>query len=288
MLCSHAARLARSGSRTPRVSSGSGIGASSRRITNSRETRAWSAWVISSSRRLDGFIAGAAASTPSRSPNSDSNWQAVFGPMPGTPGTLSTLSPIRASRSIIFSGPQPNFSRTSSGPIDFCLIGSCMITPGRISCIRSLSEDTMVTWPPCFHRGLGVGGDQVVRLPVGQLDGGDVERQRGIPHQGELRDQLRRWLRPLRLVGVVDAVAERRAAGVEDDGDVRAGMVLQQPRQHVGEAEHGVHRRAVGPGHRRQRVEGAEDEPRPVHEHQMEGRCLAAQCPVSDAPGFST
>jgi uncharacterized Zn-finger protein len=25
-----------------------------------------------------------------------------------------------------------------------------------------------------------------------------------------------------------------------------------------------------------------------VHEHQMEGRCLAAQCPVSDAPGFST
>ncbi len=36
--------------------------------------------------------------------------------------------------------------------------------------------------------------------------------------------------------------------GIEDHREMRADMVLQQPRQHVGEAEHGVHRRAVRAG----------------------------------------
>ena len=100
------------------------------------------------SRRFEGFIAGAAASAVSRSPNSLMSCAAPFGPMPGTPGTLSTESPISACTSTILSGVTPNFSITSAGPIGFCLIGSSISTPGRMSCIRSLSEETMVTWPP--------------------------------------------------------------------------------------------------------------------------------------------
>ena len=100
------------------------------------------------SRFFDGFIAGAAASTASRSPNSPISWAAVFGPMPGTPGTLSTASPISACTSTSLSGGTPNFSITSAGPIGFCFIGSSIATPGRMSCIRSLSEETMVVRQP--------------------------------------------------------------------------------------------------------------------------------------------
>ncbi len=142
-----------------------------------------------------------------------------------------------------------------------------------------------------LHRSLGVGGDQVVRLPVRQLDGGHVEGGRRVPHQGELRHQLGRRRRALRLVGVVDAVAEGVPPGVEDHRQVGADMVLQQPRQHVGEAEHGVDRRAVRPGHRRQRVEGAEDEPRAVHQDQVQRPAAARPRSVPGArraPGFST
>ena len=100
------------------------------------------------SRRFDGFIDGAAASTASTSPNSLISCAAPLGPIPGTPGTLSVESPISACTSTILSGVTPNFSITSAGPIGFCLIGSSISTPGRINCIRSLSDDTIVTWPP--------------------------------------------------------------------------------------------------------------------------------------------
>ncbi len=49
-------------------------------------------------------------------------------------------------------------------------------------------------------------------------------------------------------------------------------MLAQQLGQHVGEAEHCVHRRAIWPRHRRQRVIGAEDEARSVDQDQMEWR----------------
>ena len=120
--------------------------------------------------------------------------------------------------------------------------------------------------------GARVGGDQIVRLPVGQLDGGDVERLGRLPHQRELRHDLGRRLRPLRLVGVEQPVAEGGAPGVEDHRDVGADMLAQQLGQHVGEAEHGIDRHAVGAVHRRQRVKGAEDEPRAVDQDQMQAR----------------
>ncbi len=125
-----------------------GSGASSRRVTSWRDSRAFAACAIRLSRRFEGFIAGAALSTDSRSPYSWISCAAFFGPMPGTPGTLSMASPISACASISFSGGTPNFSITSAGPIALYLIGSSISTPGRMSCIRSLSEETMVARPP--------------------------------------------------------------------------------------------------------------------------------------------
>ncbi len=76
------------------------------------------------------------------------SWAAVLMPMPGAPGTLSTLSPASAWMSMTRSGPTPNFSRTWSGPMVTFFIGSSMSTPLPTSCIRSLSELTMVTVAP--------------------------------------------------------------------------------------------------------------------------------------------
>ena len=146
---SHGPRTSRSGSRATSASIGSGNGTSHANSTSRRDTRANSACSINRSRRLLGFIPGAAANIPSRSPNSWISCAAVLGPMPGTPGTLSTLSPISACASISFSGPTPNFSITSASPIGFCFIGSSISMPGRSNCIRSLSEETIVARPPC-------------------------------------------------------------------------------------------------------------------------------------------
>ena len=91
------------------------------------------------------------ASTLSRSPNAWISWVAVLGPTPGTPGTLSTLSPIKASTSPTFSGPTPNFSITAASSIRRSFIVSSMSTwPSSTSCIRSLSELTIVTFQPAF------------------------------------------------------------------------------------------------------------------------------------------
>ena len=110
--------------------------------------RASSACSMRRSRRLEGFIEGAAARMASRSPYSLMSWAAPFGPMPGTPGTLSTLSPMRDWASMSFSGGTPNLSMTSARVMGFCFIGSSMSMPGLRSCIRSLSEETMVARPP--------------------------------------------------------------------------------------------------------------------------------------------
>ena len=68
--------------------------------------------------------------------------------MPGTPGTLSVESPISACASITFSGGTPNFSITSGMPIFLSFIVSYMITQSLTSCMRSLSDDTMVVVAP--------------------------------------------------------------------------------------------------------------------------------------------
>ena len=64
--------------------------------------------------------------------------------MPGTPGTLSLVSPISDWTSITFSGGTPNFSITSPRPILLSFMVSYITTVGPTSCIRSLSEETIV------------------------------------------------------------------------------------------------------------------------------------------------
>ena len=45
-------------------------------------------------------------------------------------------------------GATPNFSSTCSGPIRLFFMASYISTPFPTSCIKSLSEETIVTWPP--------------------------------------------------------------------------------------------------------------------------------------------
>ena len=69
-------------------------------------------------------------------------------PMPGTPGTLSTLSPASACTSTTLFGGTPNFSITSAMPRRRSFIVSYIVTQSVTSCIRSLSDDTIVAVAP--------------------------------------------------------------------------------------------------------------------------------------------
>src|SRR5439155_1352476 len=87
-----------SGRRT-RSSSCTGTGRSSWSWMSLRARRTTSRLASAFSRSLGFLIWPARDSTPSSVPNSSSSAAAVFSPTPGMPGTLSILSPVRASRS---------------------------------------------------------------------------------------------------------------------------------------------------------------------------------------------
>ena len=148
--CSSRNGLRRAGSRpgTAKASRSSVTGASSRSSTSSRETRACSANSMRLLRRLGWRISSARESSVSRSPYSSINCAAVLTPMPGTPGTLSLESPASACTSTTFSGGTPKRSTTSGPPILRCFTGSKSDIRSSTSCIRSLSEETMVTSAP--------------------------------------------------------------------------------------------------------------------------------------------
>ena len=122
----------------------SGIGASSRKDTRSRDIRACSAKFSKFSRRFGCLISSALANRLSRLSYVLINSAAVLMPIPGTPGTLSVLSPASDCTSITRLGITPNFSTTSSAPMRRFFIGSSMVTSPRTSCIKSLSEDTII------------------------------------------------------------------------------------------------------------------------------------------------
>ncbi len=117
-------------------------------VTSFFEIRAFSAFSISDWRRFSCLISLARASSVSRSPYSPISCAAVLTPMPGTPGTLSVESPISDCTSITLSGGTPNFSITSARPIRLSFMVSYMTTRSFTSCIRSLSDDTMVVVAP--------------------------------------------------------------------------------------------------------------------------------------------
>ncbi len=91
----------------------------------------------------------ALAITPSRVSYSASHFAAVFGPHLGTPGMLSTLSPISARKSMIWSARTPNFSTTAASESSLPpLMVLTSATPGRTSWAKSLSLVEMVTSMP--------------------------------------------------------------------------------------------------------------------------------------------
>ena len=75
-----------------------------------------------------------------------------------------------------------------------------------------------------IDRRLGIGRDQVVGLEAIEFDARHVEGFDGVANERELRNELFRWRRPLRLVFRIDVVAKGLPAGVEDNGDVRRGF----------------------------------------------------------------
>ncbi len=258
-----------SGWRTAVASIGTSSGTSRSRITRVRDSRAWSAYVIRLSRRFCCLISPARASSVSRSPYSLIRSAAVFTPMPGTPGTLSVESPIKACTSITFDGGTPNRSSTSASPITLFFMVSYMRMPGRTSCIRSLSEDTMVTSAPACERLAGIGRDQIVGLVTLHLDAGDVERLHRVADQRKLRDEVLGQVWAVRLVAVEQIVAEGARRVIEDHREMGrrtefAGLAQELP-QHAAEAMHRADRQPVGrPRQRRQRVIGPENIPRAV------------------------
>ena len=124
-----------------------GVSQSSR--TSSRDRRIWSAKSIRVWRRLSCLISPARASSVSRSPYSLISAEAVLMPMPGAPGTLSTLSPHRAWTSTTLSGGDAELlDHLRRGRCAMFFIGSSIDTRSPTSCIRSLSEETITTSPP--------------------------------------------------------------------------------------------------------------------------------------------
>ena len=107
---------------------------------------------VNASRRFGCLISCARASSVSRSPYSPISCAAVLIPMPGAPGTLSVESPASAWMSTTLSAPRPKYSTTSAGPMRRSSrspeAGSYIETPGPISCIRSLSAETIMTSAP--------------------------------------------------------------------------------------------------------------------------------------------
>ena len=153
-----------------------------------------------------------------------SSASAVFSPTPGTPGMLSTLSPISARKSTICSGGTPNFARTPS-------------TSSRVSVIVLTSVTCAVDQ---LRHVLVAGGDQhrhaVARWPARQradhIVGLDAVARTAAasPSRGRCRAAARsaRATRPASAGGGpctrrIDLVAEGLALGVEHHRDRRAG-----------------------------------------------------------------
>ena len=126
----HSAETTRATARCPAgfpasSSGGNSHGKSSRNRTSSRLRRTASAALAQRRRAI--FPTSprpAAANNSVTEPNWFSKSAAVFGPTPGTPGMLSTLSPIKLNQSTICAGSTPVLARTCSfGPNRFAFVG---------------------------------------------------------------------------------------------------------------------------------------------------------------------
>ena len=101
-------------------------------------------------RNFSDFTSSSRAYNCATEPNCFSNPAAVFGPTPGTPGMLSTLSPVKLSQSKICDGSTPLLARTCSSVQTVSLLSFGFSNPIRAdtNCIKSLSELAMTTVMP--------------------------------------------------------------------------------------------------------------------------------------------
>ena len=113
--------------------------------------------------------------------------------MPGTPGTLSVESPISACTSIdLVRRHAEFFDDLGDGRSCWSFIVSNMITQSLTSCIRSLSDETMVTLAPASQACAHIGRDQIVGLVAVLLEARQVEGAHRFADERELRDADRR------------------------------------------------------------------------------------------------
>ena len=151
ILAKNASRSSGTASLTSRLSRSNGNSIAQSNCTRFLDNSIWARLFSRLSRRLGCLISSARSSNVSKSPYSFINNAAVLIPIPGAPGTLSTLSPANACTSTTRSGPTPNFSRTPSLSMSLFFIGSSISTPPPTNCIKSLSDDKIVTRPPALR-----------------------------------------------------------------------------------------------------------------------------------------
>ena len=120
----------------------------SRSMVTSRKARRAASAPFSIFSLLAPFNRSGWASTASREPNSRISSDAVFSPIPGTPGTLSDGSPASARRSATFPGGTPKTSSTCASPTVCSFNPSRTFTRFDTSWYMSLSEETITTSIP--------------------------------------------------------------------------------------------------------------------------------------------
>ena len=117
--------------------------------------------------------------------------------------------------------------------------------------------------PPFAHRGLGIGGDQIVGLIPLHLNARQRKGARRVADQRELRAQIFGRLGTVRLILIVNLVTERLARMIEDDRKVRRSVrvvqILRELPEHRGVAIDRTDRHPVRVRQRRQAMIGAED-----------------------------
>ena len=124
---------------------------------------------------------------------------------------------------------------------------------------------------PSFFRPLGQRADHVVGLDALDAQQRQAERGNRLDQRRDLRAQVVRHRRPVRLVFLEEVVAESAARRVEHDGDQLRAFFLQQLVQHVEHAEQGAGRLAFRARERRQREERAVQVGRAVHQPELAG-----------------
>ncbi len=167
--------------------------------------------------------------------------------MPGTPGTLSTESPVRARKSTTWSGRMPHSFSSSAASMSLFLRRLKMRTWSLINWRASLSAVTMKTSKPAFLGAAGEGGDHVVGLHPGLDEHRHAKSLEDPADHRDLRHQVDGHLLAVGLVFLIDVRAKHPARPVEGRRQVIGLAVPDQVEQVAEDPEDGL-RSAARPG----------------------------------------